>query len=119
MKKTLAILASTVLIFSMFGAPAYAHGHHGGGRRSSSYGNSSSRNSNNSNYGRSSQAQPRYDICTVDGCKELGQHQHDNTWYCSNRDACTAAGCTLSGPHHAHDGTGHHSGTGRGYCWTR
>lgn len=106
MKRLLAILLITIFMFSAAGT-ALAHGHGRGGRHHS----------------RSSVSrQPRYAVCTVEGCEEAGPHQHDGSWYCcpagSGNDytVCTVKGCTEVGLH-KHDGTYYHCqhhGTGRG-----
>lgn len=101
MKKALSLLTSAALILAVTSAPAlaYAHGGHGKSGRTPS--------------------RPHYALCTAEGCDEPGAHQHDGTWYCSNRDACASTNCVQSDSHHAHDGAGHRNGTGRKHSRAR
>lgn len=85
MKKRVSILAITVLMASMMSVTVFAHGGHGNGYRAN--------------------PQPRHELCTIDGCEEIGPHQHGDTWYCSqsarsgNYEVCTVEGCTQLGLH--------------------
>ena len=102
MKKAISILAIMIVAVSAMSVTAFAHGGHGTGNRA--------------------RQQPRYELCTVDGCDAAGAHQHDDTWYCSQTgwqgdyEACTVEGCTELGLHE-HDGVSYYCashGTGRG-----
>lgn len=85
MKKVFSILLVTVLIVSMMGSTAFAHGGHGRHKQSNQ--------------------DSRYALCTVDECDELGRHQHDDVWYCSPVEkqesyaVCTVDDCTELGLH--------------------
>jgi len=107
MKKALSVLAIAVLLISMMSITAFAHGGHGAGNKAGQ--------------------QPRYELCTVNGCDVAGAHQHDGVWYCSHTcgqgdyEVCTVKDCAQLGLHEhngtyyycAYHGTGH--GCGRGW----
>lgn len=91
--KVLCVFAVTALMVSMMSMSAFAHGGHGRGLHK----------------GDGTNRQPQHAICTVEGCTEIGPHQHDDAWYCSqsgqnsNYAVCTVDGCTERGLHQ-HDG---------------
>lgn len=92
MKKVFSILAITVLMVSMMGITAFAHG---GGRGQSKANRADSK--------------PLCNLCSVESCEIIGSHKHDDSRHCSQTErtdgyeVCTMVGCGQLGLHE-HDG---------------
>jgi len=93
MKKAISVLVITVLLISMTGMTAFAHGGHGSGSNA--------------------RQKPRYELCAVSGCDAVGAHKHDDNWYSSHTcgqgdyEVCTVKDCTQLGLHE-HNGVNYY-----------
>ncbi|MCL2053849.1 MAG: hypothetical protein FWG90_05335 [Oscillospiraceae bacterium] len=70
-KRIISALTAVLLVVSAIGVTSFARGCHGGGR----IGQGAAKTAQ----------QPRYEICTVEGCDAYGLHEHDGVYYhCSD-----------------------------------